>query len=159
MGPATPGSLPGVTVEVLREVSDEVVEAFARLVPQLSTSAAAPGAAELQQIISSPATTLLIARLQGRIAGALTLATFRVPTGVRAWVEDVIVDEAARKQGVGEELMQMALRLATDAGARTLDLTSRASREAAGRLYERVGFQLRDTRVYRHLLSAASRTA
>ena len=154
--PQPGGNLPRVTVEVLREVTDEAVDAFARLIPQLSSSVAAPGRAALARIVASPATTLLIARVDGKIAGSLTLALFEIPTGVRAWIEDVIVDEAARGRGVGHELILEALRLARDAGARTVDLTSRASREAAGRLYERAGFEQRSTRVYRYALADGS---
>jgi ribosomal protein S18 acetylase RimI-like enzyme len=142
-----------VTIEVLREVTDEVVEAFARLMPQLSTSAAPPDRAALAAIVESPATTILLARSQGRIVGALTLAVFRIPTGIRAWIEDVIVDESVRGQGTGQALTLEALRLARAAGAKTVDLTSRPSREAAGRLYEKVGFRIRGTRVYRYAVA------
>ena len=132
-------------------VSDELVAAFARLVPQLSTSAQLPTRAELEQIVSSPAATLLLARdPDGQIIGSLTLVVFRTPTGVRAWIEDVVVDQAARGQGAGAELVGEAIRLASESGARTLDLTSRPSREAANALYEKVGFRARVTNVYRH---------
>lgn len=139
-----------VHVEVLHEVTDEVVEAFIRLMPQLSTSAAPPGQAELGRMVGSDATTLLIARSAGRIVGSLSLVMFPIPTGFRAWIEDVVVDEAARGQGIGEALTVQALDLAQSAGARTVDLTSRPSRAAAGRLYERVGFKDRPTRLYRY---------
>jgi ribosomal protein S18 acetylase RimI-like enzyme len=144
-----------VTVEVLREVTDEVVEAFARLVPQLSKTSVPPDRAALDRIVSSPAITLLIARTDGKISGTLTLVMFPIPTGIRAWIEDVVVDEAARGQGIGEALSQEAIKIAEEAGARTVDLTSRPSREAAGRLYEKVGFKLRETRVYRYLVGPA----
>jgi ribosomal protein S18 acetylase RimI-like enzyme len=123
-----------------------------RLLPQLSTSAAPPDQAAVQRIVSSDATTLLAAKLDGQIAGLLTLAMFPIPTGFRAWIEDVIVDEAARGQGIGEALTRKALDLAEAAGARTVDLTSRPSRVAAGRLYERVGFAERSTRIYRYTI-------
>ena len=142
-----------VHVEVLREVTDEAVEAFRRLTPQLSSSADPPDRAALNLIVGSAACTLLIARSGDRIAGTLTLVMFPIPTGFRAWIEDVIVDEAARGQGIGEILTTEALNLAKDAGARTVDLTSRPSREAAGRLYERVGFEPRSTRHYRYTFS------
>jgi ribosomal protein S18 acetylase RimI-like enzyme len=101
--------------------------------------------------VASPASTLLVARrADGGIVGMLTLATFRIPTGMRAWIEDVVVDEAARGQGVGEALCRTALDTAAAAGARTVELTSRPSREAANRLYRRLGFQPRQTNVYRH---------
>lgn len=121
-----------------------------RLVPQLSASALPPDEKALQSIVGSEATTLLAARADGEIVGLLALAMFPTPTGVRAWIEDVIVDEAARGQGIGETLTREALSLARAAGARTVDLTTRPSREAAGRLYERVGFAARSTRVYRY---------
>jgi len=125
------------------------------LLPQLSASAVQPDQAAVERIVSSDAITLLAARLDGRIVGLLTLAMFPIPTGFRAWIEDVIVDEAARGQGIGEALTKEALDLAEAAGARTVDLTSRPSREAAGRLYERVGFAERSTRIYRYTFGQA----
>ncbi len=139
-----------IAVEVLDEVTDEVVDAFRQLLPQLSRSARPLDAAALATIVASPAATLLIARRDGQIIGSLTLGMFPAPAGLRAWIEDVVVDESARGQGVGGLLTREALRLAHDAGARTVDLTTRPSREAAGRLYEREGFQQRETRVYRY---------
>jgi ribosomal protein S18 acetylase RimI-like enzyme len=139
-----------VQVEVLDKVTGEVVEAFGRLIPQLSKSAAPPGPAELETIVGSSASTVLLARSGGTITGTMTLVMFPIPTGVRAWVEDVVVDEAARGQGTAEEMIREALRLAREAGAKTVDLTSRPSRAAAGRLYERLGFALRETRLYRY---------
>jgi ribosomal protein S18 acetylase RimI-like enzyme len=134
-----------IAVEVLDEVTDEVVEAFAALLPQLSSSAPQLDAPALQ-----PAITVLLARSAGKIVGSLTLAVFPIPTGVRAWIEDVVVDGSARGQGAGAVLTQEALRLAREAGARTVDLTTRPSRESAGRLYERAGFVQRETRLYRY---------
>ncbi len=135
---------------MLGEVTDEVVEAFGVLLPQLSSSARAADRAVLERVVGSAATTLLIARCDGKIAGTLSLVMFPIPTGLRAWIEDVIVDEAARGRGIGQILTVEALRIAEEAGARTVDLTSRPSREAAGRLYERVGFESRSTRFYRY---------
>jgi ribosomal protein S18 acetylase RimI-like enzyme len=140
---------------VLTDVTDEVVQAFGRLLPQLSGSAPPLDREALAAIAASPAVTLLLARSSGAITGTLTLVTFRAPTGVRAWIEDVVVDGSARGQGVGEALTVAALRHAKAAGARTVDLTSRPSRVAAGRLYERAGFALRDSRVYRYSLGGA----
>jgi ribosomal protein S18 acetylase RimI-like enzyme len=145
-----------VRVEELREVTDEVVETFSRLLPQLSRSAPPLDRAALDRLVGSDATTVLIARADGRMVGTLSLVMFPIPTGLRAWIEDVVVDEAARGQGVGEALTTAALRLAEAAGARTVDLTSRPSREAAGRLYERVGFQARETRFYRYAFADAT---
>jgi ribosomal protein S18 acetylase RimI-like enzyme len=140
-----------VTVEIASEVTPELVDAIARLLPQLSRSAPAPTADELGEIVASPATELLVARDEsGTIVGSLTLVVFRIPTGVRAWIEDVVVDGNARGQGVGEALNRSALDVAASRGARTVDLTSRPSREAANRLYRRLGFEARETTVYRH---------
>jgi ribosomal protein S18 acetylase RimI-like enzyme len=144
-----------VQVEVLDKVTGEVVEAFARLLPQLSSSAPPLGQAEIEAIAASQASTVLVARSAGAICGTLTLVMFSIPTGLRAWIEDVVVDDSARGQGAGEALTREALRLAREAGARSVDLTSRPSREAAGRLYERVGFATRDSRLYRYTFEEA----
>ena len=139
-----------VTVEIADEVTDELVEAFVRLTPQLSSSSPLPDRAQLDEIVTSTATHLLIARTDdGAIAGSLTLVLFRIPTGLRAWIEDVVVDGDARGQGVGEALNRYAIDVAAQHGARSVDLTSRPSREAANRLYQRLGFQPRETNVYR----------
>jgi ribosomal protein S18 acetylase RimI-like enzyme len=143
-----------VSVERVDEVDDEVVAAFARLIPQLSRRAPALGGGELSEIAGSSATTVLVARdSTGGIIGTLTLVLFRIPTGMRAWIEDVVVDEAARGTGAGAALTNEAVRLAGQAGARTVELTSNPSREAANRLYRRLGFKARDTNVYRYELS------
>jgi ribosomal protein S18 acetylase RimI-like enzyme len=139
-----------IAVETLNEATDEVVEAFGRLLPQLSRSAKPLDAAAIAALASSPEVTVLLARSDGRIAGSLSLVIFRIPTGLRAWIEDVVVDEAARGQGIGALLTREAIRLAKEAGVRTVDLSTRPSRVAAGRLYEREGFKQRDTRMYRY---------
>jgi ribosomal protein S18 acetylase RimI-like enzyme len=139
-----------ITIEELREVTDEVVDAFARLLPQLSSSAKPLDAAAIEDVVSSPAVTVLLARDEGKIVGSLSLVVFRIPTGVRAWIEDVVVDAAAGRQGAGTALVRAAVEQARAAGARTVDLTTRPARVAAGNLYERAGFQQRDTRVYRY---------
>jgi ribosomal protein S18 acetylase RimI-like enzyme len=137
-------------IEIVDEVTPELVEAMARLLPQVSSSAPALTEADLADIVGSPANRLLVARLDGRIVGSLTLILFRIPSGRRAWIEDVVVDAVARGQGVGERLNRYALEVAVAYGARTVDLTSRPSREAANRLYQRLGFQPRSTNVYRY---------
>ena len=141
------------TTEII-EVDDELVAAFARLTPQLSSSSPAPGADQLAAIVASQATILFVARDvdSGEIVGSLTLALFRIPTGMRAWIEDVVVDEATRGQGVGVALNEAALDRARHEGAKTVDLTSRPSREVANRLYRRIGFKQRETNVYRYSL-------
>jgi ribosomal protein S18 acetylase RimI-like enzyme len=141
------------TVEVATEATDELVAALARLLPQLSQSAPPPTPAEVAELVASPATTVFVARGDdGGIIGTLTLATFRIPTGIRAWIEDVVVDDAARGQGAGAALTRAALARAAEVGARTVELTSRASRLAANQLYQRLGFVARETNVYRYEL-------
>ncbi|MGW1843029.1 GNAT family N-acetyltransferase [Streptomyces sp. NPDC001966] len=141
-----------VEVEVVRGATDEVVEAIARLLPQLSSTAGVPDRESVAALLRSDATTLLMARIEGRAVGMLTLILFPLPTGLRGRIEDVVVDEAARGHGVGAALTEEALRLAGVAGARTVDLTSRPSRRAANRLYERLGFQVRDSQVHRFVV-------
>jgi len=145
-----------VDIDVVQEATEEVAGALCHLVPQLSTSAALPDRAAVQRMVDSQATTLLAARLDGKIVGFLALVMFPIPTGFRAWIEDVIVDEAARGRGIGEALTKKALDLAEAAGARTVDLTTRPHREAAGRLYERVGFATRTTRNYRYTFARSA---
>ena len=138
------------TIEIAKESTDELVQAMAVLIPQLSKSNPPPSRTDLNAIIASEASVLFIARVNGKIAGALTLATFRIPTGVRAWIEDVVVDADARGHGVGEALNMAAIAEARSRGAITVELTSRPSREAANRLYQRIGFVQRETNIYRY---------
>jgi ribosomal protein S18 acetylase RimI-like enzyme len=136
------------TIEIVETPTDEVVAALARLLPQLS-SATPPNAAELATIIAG-GSTVFVARVDGAIVGSLTLVMYRIATGLKAWIEDVVVDKAARGQGVGEALSFAALEEARRRGAKAVSLTSRPSREAANRLYQRIGFSMRDTNVYRY---------
>ncbi|MGP8162172.1 MAG: GNAT family N-acetyltransferase [Acidimicrobiales bacterium] len=137
-----------ITVEALTEPTADDAEAIARLVPHLS-STPPPDLAELQDLVSSGTATVFVARLDGVIVGTLSLATFAVPTGRRAWIEDVVVDPDHRGRGIASRLVGIALRLAAESGCRTVDLTSRPSRIDANRLYEQLGFTRRETNVYR----------
>ena len=148
-GEATP-----VEVREVTEVDGALLGAMARLIPQLSSSNPPPDAMALEVIVSSDASILLLAvdpatTGEAAILGSLTLALFHVPTGLRAWIEDVVVDEGARGRGVGEALNRVAIERARREGATTVDLTSRPSRVVANRLYQRLGFQERSTNVYR----------
>jgi ribosomal protein S18 acetylase RimI-like enzyme len=139
-----------IRIEEATDCYDGLLEVVERLVRQLSRSSPAPSPAELEELIGSPASHLLLARDDDdTVVGMLTLAVFRVPTGLRAWIEDVVLDEAVRGRVVGAELTNAAIHLANQRGARTVDLTSRPSREAANRLYQRLGFVQRETNVYR----------
>jgi len=139
-------------IEIVTEVTDELVEAFGRLIPQLSSSSPPPDRDALGAIVDAPDSALFVARVDGTIVGSLTLACYRIPTGLKAWIEDVVVDDAARGHGVGETLSRAALDEARRRGAKDVSLTSRPSREAANRLYQRIGFEARATNVYRYQL-------
>ncbi len=149
------GGGPVVVTEVT-DATPEVVEALRALVPELSSSAPPLTEEAVRAIVASPATILLVARAGagGEVVGSLTLVVFSAPTGPRAWIEDVVVSPAARGGGIGAALVLDALERAGAAGSRTVDLTSRPSREAANRLYVRLGFVLRETNVYRRDLKA-----
>jgi ribosomal protein S18 acetylase RimI-like enzyme len=135
-------------IERVTEPDEALAEAIARLVPQLSAGRTPPTLEELAAIAATPATALLVARDDERVLGMLTLVLYRVPTGLRGWIHDVVVDEAARGRGVGEALSAEALRIAEGAGVLTVHLTTRPEREAANRLYPRLGFKEYETNVY-----------
>lgn len=141
-----------VTVSLATTANDALVQAFARLLPQLSANAAPLSKADLDEIIHAPGNHVFIARMapEQRIVGTLTLVHFRVPTGIRAWIEDVVVDEQARGLKVGMALTRAAIAKSRELKARTLDLTSSPGRMSAHHLYESAGFAMRDTRVYRY---------
>ena len=138
-----------VPVEIASQASEELVAACHQLIPQLSSSAQPIKVSELAEIINSDSTLMFVARIDNKIVGLLTLAIFRIPTAVRAWIEDVVVDSSARGHGVGEALNHAAIAEAKRRGAKTVDLTSRPSRQAANKLYKRLGFVERNTNVYR----------
>lgn len=141
------------------QVSDELVEAFQRLIPQLSQACAPPTRDELCAIVAAPGTVLLIARDREHangIVGTITLILYRVPTGVRAWFEDLVVDHAAQHRGIATSLFRVGIERAIAAGATRIDLTCKPSREEAHRLYPRLGFRQRNTLVYRYDLTQAT---
>jgi len=144
-----------LTIKEAETADTALVDAAARLIPQLSPSSPPPTIEQLRRIVADPATTLLVATNGGgdaQVVGMLTLALFMTPTGVRAWIEDVVVDDESRGAGVASALVAAALERAQEQGARTVDLTSRPDREAANRLYVRLGFARRETNVYRRTL-------
>lgn len=141
-----------VDISIATTVDDELVDAFDRLIPQLSSSSPPPGRSGLDEIVGNPHSALLVARLDGVIVGSLTLAFYRIPTGTKSWIEDVVVDADARGHGIGRALNEGALDEARRRGAKDVSLTSRPSREAANRLYLRIGFEARETNVYRFTL-------
>jgi ribosomal protein S18 acetylase RimI-like enzyme len=145
------------TIVAVRAVTAELVAAFERLLPQLSPGAPPLDAVALAEIVDSPATELFVARDgdggvgvgAGTVVGAVTLVVFRIPSGLRARIESLVVDRDARRRGVGEALCRAALARASERGVDTVDLTSSPARDAANGLYRRLGFTLRGTNVYR----------
>ena len=138
-------------IEIVTSVDAALVAAAARLMPQLS-QAAPPTANELAELVAQPGSTLFVARDGDEVIGLLVLTRYRILTGVQARIDDVVVDAAARGKGVGEALTRAAIERARQLGARSVTLTSRPSREAANRLYVRLGFHSVETNVYRYPL-------
>lgn len=138
-------------VELVTAPSPEVSEAINDLLPQLSASASALNEEQINAFIAQEGVFLFVFRNDdsGEITGMLSLATFTIPTGLRAWIEDVVVSEAARGQGAGKALIDAAVAHSEKIGAKSVDLTSRPARAAANRLYVRCGFEKRETNVYR----------
>lgn len=139
-------------VELIEVVSPELLEAVNLLIPQLSSSTGELTLEDVEAVVHQEGVYLFVYRdaATEALLGMLTLATFRIPTGLRAWIEDVVVHEDARGQGAGQQLVEAATSYAEKLGARSIDLTSRPSREAANRLYQRCGFAARETNVYRY---------
>jgi ribosomal protein S18 acetylase RimI-like enzyme len=146
-----------ISVRVAASVDADLVAAVTALLPQLSRSAPPPTAEQLARIVADAATTLFVAEDDGKIVGSLTLVAFEIPTGRRAWIEDVVTDAAARGKGVASALVNAALAHAAEIGARTVDLTSRPDRTDANRLYVTLGFEQRTTNVYRKTIELADR--
>ena len=138
-----------IEIREIAKVDDDLIAAMNLLIPQLSNSNPPPDRSALEEIVASDSSVLISAYIDGAIVGSLTLIIFTIPTGKRAWIEDVVVDEKCRNEGIGEALNQEAINIARRSGAKTVDLTSRPSREAANRLYSRLGFVQRKTNIYR----------
>ncbi|MFB8274657.1 GNAT family N-acetyltransferase [Nocardia colli] len=138
-----------IQISTALHATADLAQELNALVRQLSKTAAPLTVDALAELIESDSATLLLAETDARLVGTLTLITYAIPTGIRARIEDVVVDESARGKGVALELTNTAVELARKAGARTVDLTSRPSREAANRLYQRAGFTPRDSLTYR----------
>ena len=147
-----------ITVTIATQVSDELVASLNHLLPQLSTTAQPLTTSHVHEIVNSSVSSLFVANDEnGNVVGTLTLVAFVIPTGLRVWIEDVVVDESGRGKGVGEALTIAAIEEASRRGARSIDLTSRPSRAAANSLYQRLGFEPRETNVYRFLVETDDR--
>jgi len=145
-----------MSVEVTRvtKATPELTTALNALIPQLSSSASPLSESDVAELVANESVTLLIAKSGETVVGTLTLVTFPIPTGLRAWIEDVVVDEEARGLGVGVALTSAAIDIATSLGVKSIDLTSRPSREAANAMYVKIGFEKRETNVYRYSLES-----
>ena len=141
-----------VSVEKAVAATPELLAGLNNLLPQLSSNAVALSLVDVETMVNSDAATLFVATDNGVVVGTLTLVIFPIPTGVRAWIEDVVVDENARGLGIGEALTSAAVDEARRRNVRSIDLTSRPSREVANALYRKLGFERRETNVYRFFL-------
>lgn len=138
-----------VSIEIATSATDELLTSLNQLVPQLSSSAAPLTGKDVEELIANSAVSVFIAKNEGSIVGTLTLVVFPIPSGLRAWIEDVVVDESARGLGAGAALTEAAISESKRRGAKSIDLTSRPSREAANAMYVKLGFEQRETNVYR----------
>jgi ribosomal protein S18 acetylase RimI-like enzyme len=143
-------SMTKLKIEVVKQFDPSLLQAVASLLPQLTSSGRTMTAAELRAMIASPLTTLFIAKDEDKIVGMISLAVVQMPTGLRSYLEDLVIDSAYRQRGAATALLQAAIDLARSSGARTLNMTSRSSRTEAIRLYERLGFRRRDTNAFRY---------
>ncbi len=137
-------------IEVAKQASPALLRAVTSLLPQLTSSGRSMTAAELNTMITTPAATLLIAKDEEKIVGMISLAVVQMPTGLRSYLEDLVIDASYRRRGAATILLHAAIDVARNAGARTLDMTSRPSRTGAILLYERLGFRRRDTNAFRY---------
>ena len=136
-------------IDIVTQADEELYEAFQHLIPQLTNNNPPPSLNDLSALVRNEASTLIVVRNENaKIIGALTLTVYRVPTGIRSIIEDVVVDSSARGQGIGEALISRAIEVAREKGAINISLTCNPMREAANRLYQRMGFKKRETNAY-----------
>lgn len=140
-------------IRQIKEITKEIVLAFERLIPQISANSKIPSEKELEEIANSKNSYLFVVEDKGIIVAALTFVTYRIPTGKKAWIEDVVVDNSMRGRGLGQLITQYAIDFARDIGITRIDLTSNPSRLAANKLYQKIGFEKRDTNVYRLIMN------
>lgn len=138
---------PDIHLEQAQQASEELLTAMQRLMAQL-TAAPPPDREELEKMLSSGTTLFLARQADQQIIGMAALAVLRVPSGLKAWIEDVVVDEACRGRGIGEALTVAAIAHARQAGVRSLHLTSNPARTAANHLYQKLGFRRHETNLY-----------
>jgi GNAT superfamily N-acetyltransferase len=138
-------------IEVVREATNEIRAALARLLPQLNPTLPVPDMPRLHRLLADPAATLLVAKDGEDIVGTTTVIVYATPFWIKARLDEVVVDANARGKGVGEALVKAALDIGRARGAQVAELQSGRgeARKAAHRLYERLGFKVRDSDVMR----------
>jgi ribosomal protein S18 acetylase RimI-like enzyme len=141
-----------VTIVTLDSITPEYVRALHRMIPQLAPGSELPSREQLEKVVACSTNTLFAARVNEQTVGTLTLTMLITPTGISGWIADVVVDAEIRGKGIGETLVREAIAQAQSLGARYVDLSSRPAREAANRLYQRIGFEKRETNYYRYTL-------
>ena len=140
-------------IKVIKRFSRRVFDAVTRLLPQLTSGSKLITEKHFREILRSERTHFIIAEADNeQIVGILTIATYDIPSGSKVWIEDVVVDESHRGKGIGKKMTLFAIDFAKSIGAESIDLTSRPSRIAANKLYQELGFELRETNVYRYLV-------
>ena len=136
-------------IDIVTQADEELYEAFQHLIPQLTNNNPPPSLNDLSALVRNEASTLIVVRNENaKIIGALTLTVYRVPTGIRSIIEDVVVDSSARGQGIGEALISRAIEVAREKCASNISLNCNPMRESANRLYQRMGFKKRETNAY-----------
>lgn len=139
-------------IEILSDVDNKIITAFNRLMQQLSSNYKPIAKEYLIDIINSSNIIIFVAKENETIIGSLSLVFYNIPTGMKAWVEDVVIDQSVRGKGVGKALIEQAIVYAKQSGASKLDLTSSPERVAANKLYQKLNFEKRETNVYRLML-------
>jgi len=139
-------------ISEIKTYSNRIFDAVLRLLPQLGADTSAFTKRYFKSLLNSRQTHFFIAEVNDQIAGMLTIGTYDIPSGTKMWIEDVVVDISHRGKGIGKELTLFALEYARSLGAKSIELTSRPSRIEANRLYQKLGFELRETNVYQHNL-------
>ena len=133
----------------IKTYSAEYHEAMQRFLDQLTTHPMTLTETMFRQLIDSENSHLFFLMKEGQIAGMLTVGIYYSPTGGKAWIEDVVVDEAFRGQGLSKQLVAHAIEFTQSKQIPLLMLTSNPKRIAANKLYQAMGFSRKETNVYR----------
>lgn len=141
-----------IEIREVKQFGQRIYTSVLSLLKQLSPDAILPDEAHLNEIIESENSYLFVAELNEQIVGMLTVVTYNIPSGMKTWIEDVVVDAELRGKGIGKLLTMHAIEFAKSTGAASIELTSRPSRVSANKLYQEIGFQQRETNCYKLLI-------